>query len=81
MHKIVRGIVAGSVIGATVGLAMLMRKKQSMAPLKMRSNSMRMMKNQSRGTVQLVKDQTKHWSNVLKDGTASITQRLAHRNS
>ncbi len=80
MHKLVRGIIAGSVIGATVGLAMLMRKKQGMAPLRMRSNPMRM-KHQHRGTVQMVKDQTKRWSNVLKDGTVSITQRLAHRNS
>jgi hypothetical protein len=81
MHRVVRGIVAGSLIGAAVGLAMLARQRQGMASgMAMKMKPQRMMKP-ARGTVRMVKDQTKHWTSVLKEGTGAITQRLAHRHS
>ena len=77
MNRFVRGIVAGSLIGATVGVVMLMRRNQSMT---------RNMKNQSnkisgraRGTVRMVRDSAKRWTSAVKDGTEAFSRKLANR--
>ncbi len=78
MKRVIRGIVTGSLVGAAVGLALLWRKKSAMmiSAKNMRSNEL---KRQTRGTVKLVKDNTRKWSSVLKDGKEAISQRLARR--
>ena len=78
MKRVVRGIIAGSLIGAAVGLVMLARKKPGIVTgMKVQPKQMT---DQTRGTIKMVKDQTKRWTSALKDGTEAITQRLASRN-
>ncbi len=81
MHRVIRGIVTGSLIGAAVGLVMLARQKRGMASGMQRAMKSQRMMKPARGTVRLVKDQGRHWTSVLKEGTGAIAQRLAHRHS
>ncbi|MCL6590290.1 MAG: hypothetical protein K6U80_10090 [Firmicutes bacterium] len=74
MNKLVRGVIAGSLIGAGVGVAMLMmRRKNPMKP--------EVMSRRTRGTLEAVKDNALRWTSALKSGTESFSRRLARRSS
>ena len=77
MNRLVRGIITGSVIGAAVGVAMLMRKRQSvMGNMNMRSDQL---SERTRGTVRMGRDNAKRWTSAVKSGTEAFSRKLAHR--
>ena len=79
MNKLVRGIVTGSLIGATVGVVMLMRKKPGMIKnMKIQSAPLN---GRTRGTVRMVKDNAMRWTSAVKSGTEAFSRKLAHRTS
>ncbi|MGE5582798.1 MAG: YtxH domain-containing protein [Bacillota bacterium] len=79
MNRLVRGIVAGSVIGAAVGVVMLMRRKPGMMK-DMRMQPERI-NDRARGTVKMVRDNARRWTSAVKDGTEAFSRKLAHRTS
>lgn len=80
MNKMVRGVITGTVIGAAVGVAMLVRNRRSNMNL---SSSMKMdmgkVNRQARGTIRLVSDNAKRLTSAVKTGTETFTRKLARR--
>ena len=79
MNRIVRGIITGSVIGATVGVVMLMRKKSGV--MKNMNIQADHLSGQTRGTVKMVRDNARRWTSAVKNGTEAFSRKLAHRTS
>jgi hypothetical protein len=77
MNKLVRGIVTGSLIGATVGVVMLMRKRPSM--IRNINIKPEQMNGRTRGTVRMVRDNAMRWTSAVKSGTEAFSRKLAHR--
>ena len=79
MNKLVRGIITGSLIGAAVGVVMLVHRK----PGAFRNMNIRpeQMKDPARGTVRMVRDNAMRWTSAVKDGTEAFSRKLAHRTS
>jgi hypothetical protein len=78
MNRLVRGIITGSVIGATVGVVMLMRKPGVMKGMNMQADQL---SGRTRGTVRLVRDNARRWTSAVKNGTEAFSRKLAHRTS
>jgi gas vesicle protein len=79
MNKLVRGIITGSVIGATVGVVMLLRKNSSvMKNMNMQTDQL---SGRTRGTVKMVRDNARRWTSAVKNGTEAFSRKLAHRTS
>jgi gas vesicle protein len=77
MNRLVKGIVTGSMIGAAVGVVMLMRKKQGVIRnMNMQSDQL---SGRTRGTVRMVRDNAKRWTSAVKSGTEAFSRKLAHR--
>jgi hypothetical protein len=75
MNKLVRGVITGSLIGAGVGVAMLMMR---------RNNSMMKpeeISGRTRRTLKAVKDNALRWTSAVKSGTENFSRRLARRSS
>ncbi len=79
MNKLVRGIITGSVIGATVGVVMLMRKKSGV--MKNMNLQADQLSGRTHGTVKMVRDNAKRWTSAVKNGTEAFSRKLAHRTS
>lgn len=79
MNRLVRGIVTGSVIGATVGVVMLMRKKSGV--MKNMNIQPDKLSGRTLGTVRMVRDNAKRWTSAVKNGTEAFSRKLAHRTS
>lgn len=73
MNKVIRVLIAGSLVGAAVGLAMLGKKNRNMMSM-IRPNRF---KKRTRGTYALVKDNTIRFSSAIKDGTEAFSRSLA----
>ncbi len=69
MNKLVRGIVTGTVIGAGVGLAMLILRSRQHRALNFSP--------QARGTLQAVKNNALRWGSAVKSGTQAFSRKLA----
>jgi hypothetical protein len=76
----VRGVVAGTVIGAVVGLAMMTRSRKNNINL---SSTMKMgmgkVNRQAKGTIRLVHDNAKRLTSAVKTGTDTFTRKLSRR--
>ena len=84
MKKIVRGIVTGTLIGAGVGLAMIMMRNRSgkmATKVANRFGSLSPNAQKSRGTLRMVKDNAMRWTSAVKSGTEAFSQKMARRNS
>lgn len=79
MHKLVRGVITGSLIGAGVGVAMLaMRSRNQMM---MKARGPQELNERTRGTMRMVKDNAMRWTSAVKSGTEAFSRKLAHRMS
>ncbi|HBF35784.1 MAG TPA: hypothetical protein DDW50_00505 [Firmicutes bacterium] len=79
MNKLLRGIITGSIIGATVGVVMLMRKRSGvMKSMNIQSDQL---SGRTRGTVKMVRDNARRWTSAVKNGTEAFSRKLAHRTS
>lgn len=76
MNKLVRGVITGSLIGAGVGVAMLMMQRRKGSMVQPEEISGR-----TRGTLKAVKDNAMRWTSAVKSGTESFSRRLARRSS
>jgi hypothetical protein len=77
MNRIVRGIITGSVIGATVGVVMLMRRRSGvMKNMNMQADQL---SGRTHGTVKMVRDNARRWTTAVKSGTEAFSRKLAHR--
>jgi hypothetical protein len=79
MNKLVRGIITGSVIGATVGIVMLMRKKTGV--MKNMNAQVDQLSGRTRETAKMVQDNARRWTSAVKNGTQAFSRKLAHRTS
>ncbi|HBE80240.1 MAG TPA: hypothetical protein DDW65_21040 [Firmicutes bacterium] len=79
MNRLVRGIVTGSVIGATIGLVMLTRKKSGV--MKNMNTQADQLNKRTHGTVRMVRDNAMRWTSAVKSGTEAFSRKLAHRTS
>ncbi len=77
MNRLIRGIITGSVIGAAVGMAMLVRNKPSMVKKMMFQPEK--LNNSASGTVRMVRDNAMRWTSAVKSGTEAFSRKLAHR--
>ncbi len=73
MNRILRGLVAGSLVGAAVGLAMLAGRRRGMISAASSNNA--------RGSMRMVRDNTIRLTSALKDGTEAFSRRMARRMS
>ncbi len=79
MNKLVRGIITGSVIGATVGIVMLMRKKTG--GMKNMNAQVDQLSGRTRETAKMMQDNARRWTSAVKNGTQAFSRKLAHRTS
>lgn len=81
MNKLIRGVVTGSLIGAAVGVAMLMRNRKSMSLMKNARSEMNFnrLNRKTRGTIKMMKDNAVNISSAVKDGTRAFTRKLSRR--
>ena len=77
MNKLARGLITGSLIGAGVGVAMLLVQRNT----KMGTLQSQTIGQQARGTIGVVKDNAIRLSSAVKNGTEAISRRLARRSS
>lgn len=75
MNRLVRGLITGSLIGAGVGIAMLVMNRRNG---NLQSQQIR---RQTRSTVGIVKDNAIRLTSAVKNGTEAISRRLARRSS
>lgn len=73
MNRVFRSLVAGSIVGATVGLVMLVNRRRGA----MNTGQV----NSVRGSVKMVRNNTMRWTSALKNGTEAFSRRLAKRMS
>jgi hypothetical protein len=71
MNRLIRVIVAGGVVGAAVGVAMLMRKPGMMAKMQPQSRTS--------GTLRMVRNKAIRITSAVKDGTEAFSRGLARR--
>lgn len=79
MHKLIRGVITGSIIGAGVGVTMLVMRNRNQKMTMARGP--RELNEGARGTIRMVKDNAMRWTSAVKSGTEAFSQRLAHRTS
>ncbi len=79
MNKLVRGIITGSVIGATVGIVMLMRKNTGV--MKNMNGQVDQFSGRTRETAKMMQDSARRWTSAVKNGTQAFSRKLAHRTS
>lgn len=75
MNRVFRSLIAGSLVGAAVGLAMLVNRKRGMVINTGQIN------HQARGTAKMVRDNAMKWTSAMKNGTEAFSRRLARRMS
>jgi hypothetical protein len=78
MNKLIRGVVTGTLIGAGVGLVMLMMRNRQH---KVMTVSPGRINQQTRGTLRMVKDNALRWTSAVKSGTEAFSRKLARRTS
>jgi hypothetical protein len=71
VKRIARGIITGTVVGATVGLLMLFRRQ-----LGMRFNFGRMTQKAG-GAIPMARNSAKRWTSAVRSGTKSLTRKLS----
>ncbi len=71
MNKVIRSLVAGSLVGAAVGLVMLAGRRRGMM------NARQV--NSAHGAMKMVRDNTMRWTSALKNGTEAFSRRMARR--
>jgi hypothetical protein len=77
MNKLVRGVITGSLIGAGVGVAMLvMRNRGQKMMMKSRPQSFN---ERTRGTFRMVKDNAMRWTSAVKNGSEAFSRSLSDR--
>ena len=69
MNRVIRGIVTGSIIGATVGVVMLMRKRTALKNMNLQPEQL---SGRTRGTVRMVRDNAMRWTSAVKSGTEAF---------
>lgn len=70
MNRVVRSLIAGSLVGAAVGLVMLTGRRRGMINAGQET---------TRGTMKMVRDNTMRWTSALKNGTEAFSRRMARR--
>ena len=79
MNRLIRGIITGSLIGAAVGVVMLMRKRSG--GLKNMNIQPGQINGRAHGTVRMVRDNAMRWTSAVKSGTEAFSRKLARRTS
>lgn len=74
MNRVVRSLIAGSLVGAAVGLVMLANRRRGMMDTGQ-------IDDRARGTVKMVRDNAMRWGSAMKNGTEAFSRKLARRNS
>jgi hypothetical protein len=74
MKRLLRGLITGSVIGAGVGVAMLVMSRRNNA------NNLQS-QEKARTPIGVVKNNAIRWTSAVKSGTEAISRRLARRSS
>ncbi len=72
MKRLIRGVVTGTLIGAGVGMVMLMMRNRQ-------HKVMTIAPNETRGTLRMVKDNALRWTSAVKSGTEAFSRKLARR--
>ena len=78
LNKVAQGVITGTLVGAAVGVAMLMRRN-GMGLFKMANRRSRMMNKRAGSTFKMVRDRAMHWTSGMKNETSSFTQKLLRR--
>ena len=74
MNRVLRSLVAGSLVGAAVGLVVLANRRRGMINTDPINHS-------ARGTARMVRDNAMKWTSAMKNGTEAFSRRLARRMS
>ena len=75
MNRVLRSLVAGSLVGAAVGLVMLVNRRRGMMI------NTEQMNHSARGTARMVRDNAMKLTSAMKNGTEAFSRRLARRMS
>lgn len=84
MNRLVRSLITGSIVGAAVGVSMVVLQKRanhnsSKPMMKGRVPKMTRASEQSRGAVRMVRDNTMRWTSAIKNNTEALSKRLSRR--
>lgn len=77
MNKLVRGVVTGGLIGAGVGVVMLMMRSRNQMMMKRGPQDLN---ERTLGTMRMVKDNAMRWTSAVKSGTEAFSRKLTQRN-
>lgn len=80
MNKLIRGAITGSLIGAGVGVAMLVMRNRNQKMM-MKTRGPQDLNERARGTIRMVRDNAMRWTSAVKSGTEAFSRKLAHRTS
>lgn len=72
MNKVFRSLVAGSLVGAAVGLVMLANRRRGMI-------NTGQVNSRTRSTAKMVRENAMRWTSAMKNGTEAFSRRLARR--
>lgn len=80
MNKVVRGVVAGGVVGAAVGAMMLLQNNRNRNPwMRMGYRRSRQFGRQAGSTWRMVRDQAMHWTSGVRQNTGLLSRNLIRR--
>ena len=88
MKRLARSLITGGIIGAAVGVSLLMMKKgrarESSQPSVGRAlwsadRSRQQTQNGMRGAAKMVRDNTMRWTSAMKNSTDALSKRLTRR--
>ncbi|HOJ78077.1 MAG TPA: hypothetical protein PLZ08_08960 [Bacillota bacterium] len=79
MNKLIRGALTGSLIGAAVGVVMLLRNKTRMRMMSNVRVNPKSFGRKTLGTMDLVKDNAMNWTSNVKNSTRAFARRMSRR--
>ncbi|MGD8399842.1 MAG: hypothetical protein PVH64_02735 [Bacillota bacterium] len=76
LNRMIQGIVASTVIGAAVGVVMLMRRRNRTG--RMIGVSSASVASRTRGAIPMVRNNAKRWTSAVRNSTKAFTRKLSN---
>jgi hypothetical protein len=76
LNRMIQGIVASTVIGAAVGVVMIMRRRNQSG--RMMGFNPASVVQRTRGAIPMVRNKAKRWTSAVRSSTKAFTRKLSN---